>query len=174
MTGEEMKKQLFLYFLFFIAIVCGMQAQQMKLVQFAVNSGMQIASNEKHKLQLIAGQSSVGLISSNKYKAEIGLLNGSQSISGVNDNVASVNQFVEILPNPTSEKMIIKTNNVFGASNAAVYNLAGEMVKDLGTLNSDIADASYTADISGLINGTYTVILSNGSTTFVKKFIISR
>ena len=88
------------------------------------------------------------------------------------DAVAANALQVSAYPNPVMSEAIINYNTSTAAANSiAIYNLAGALVNqvDLGT---EAAGAHHTTiNMANLSNGTYVMVLSNGTSTVAKKIV---
>ena len=73
--------------------------------------------------------------------------------SGLND--ATVNEFIKIFPNPTSDIINIHTLNPTEDINVEIFNLTGQLVYSVGYINFD----SNSIDLSNLNTGVYIIFI---------------
>ncbi len=78
---------------------------------------------------------------------------------------------LDVYPNPNTGFVTLKIDHPTSqASQVYVYNLVGELVKTINTIESDYT----TIDLSDLSNGFYQLKLNSENTTLSKKIIVQR
>jgi hypothetical protein len=88
------------------------------------------------------------------------LTDGANGINSIHSSVISVN------PNPASDKIMININEAVTNGTVAVYSLNGELL-----INQNLASAQQIVNVNELNKGIYLVQVSNGTKTYVQKFI---
>jgi hypothetical protein len=107
------------------------------------------------------------------YTDENNCVNSASSFITIDDctdiSETTQNRF-EIYPNPAKDNILILADNS-GTYNLKIFNSLGQLVisETNIVINSDLA---YQIEISGLVNGLYTIILDNEFGRVVKPFVV--
>jgi hypothetical protein len=90
------------------------------------------------------------------------------SIVSVNDQIQTIGpNLFDIYPNPVSDRLYVKTNNLTGKSVYEIYSLAGKMV-----LRGEIfPSVTNTLNTSALPQGSYLIRISDGKNMDSKVFV---
>jgi subtilisin family serine protease len=79
---------------------------------------------------------------------------------------------IEVFPNPTAGQLTLTyTGKAGGATQLAVFDLAGRKVKTIGLGHWPSADQTHTIDVSEIPTGMYLLRLSVGNESYQQRFI---
>jgi hypothetical protein len=87
------------------------------------------------------------------------------TVAGITDNAFTASKVV-LYPNPSSDNIFIKTNNV-PLINASIYDIRGRVLRTLNVYNTQ----DYKIDISNLEGAQYFLILNSETGTVTKRFV---
>jgi hypothetical protein len=87
----------------------------------------------------------------------------SDGVNGINSISTSV---LSINPNPASDKITLNINETITNANVAVYSLNGELL-----IHQNLTSAHQNLNVSDLNKGIYLVQVTNGTNSYIQKFI---
>lgn len=81
----------------------------------------------------------------------------------------NLSQSVQIVPNPASTYIILDLPENFRPESLYIYNSVGQII-----VNQTIKNYSHRFDVQNLKSGMYTLIISDGKSSAVKKLVVSK